>query len=140
MREIAASKPVKIFTFDGKSVPEDQHDDGPAVVTLRGFVLGRISNPAAAGDRKGMEAVIFLTELATKIKACPEDGPMLIEDEDWSAINRATVSPEGGYNLAIAWCLVPHMKAVTEAKVVKVEKAEEKPAEEEPKKDGQDAG
>lgn len=86
----------------------------PVVLTLRDVLVGLSTVPAYVGERKGMDAAVFLLETRQALKAWPEGpGPKLLENDQHAGFLRVLKEHDFG---AGGDALVPYLLAVRDAK------------------------
>jgi hypothetical protein len=110
MKYITIPKPIELFSIQGDRI-QDEHGV-PQNMTFDQFVLGRLVDPAFGSD---MAAVCSVVEIKTQSKAA--NGVLALENADWERLAEAT--RHGKYHPLVAHCLLPFMKAITEASSTK---------------------
>jgi hypothetical protein len=125
MKVITVPEPVALSHLDGSPTLANGQQ---IVIDFKSFLLGRASEQAFTGEKKGMDAALFV--FAFKQHLDGQDFELgagttvWIEDEEYKALKRscdqAQLLPE------VMCALLPHFQAVKDAKDETPKKAEEK--------------
>lgn len=108
MRYIQMQPDVMLHNIEGNALQDEKGDH--VTISLKRFILGRLTDPSFAADMASVLSALQIREAVERA-----DNVIEIETEDWKRLAAATKTPQGGYNAAFAHCLVPFMKAITEA-------------------------
>lgn len=86
-------------------------DPRHASMTFHTFLLGRLRQPVFGASATAAAAQLEVLEASNRAE-------IVISDAAWQILARATSEPQGGYQVEIAHCLVPFMRAILEAEVI----------------------
>lgn len=111
MKYINTPADAALVQITGEPVLNEQGQ--PVLCKFSTFALGRLTDQAFAAS--GMDGVLQVMKLREVLKDAQPGDVLAIEDADYKPLVQATRNPSAGYNMAIAHCLVPFMRAICEA-------------------------
>lgn len=111
MRRIPLCETPLVDTDDN---PVVMPDGSPAKLGTLDFIASRLADQAFASS---MDRVMLAVDIKLALAAAREKklDALLLDDASYEVLVIATKTPGTPYNPAIAMCLMPHMKAITEA-------------------------
>jgi len=121
MRFLTIPAPVPLVDLFG-TVLIEQTTGKPATMSLKNFLLGRLTDPKFIAGKKGLEGSIIVLEAKQRIDKFSDEAGAIgeLEDEEWRRLKDAAVEPDSDYNQGewprIRHCVVPLIQAIVEAK------------------------
>ncbi len=106
MKYITIPSSIDLYNVQGDRIHDERGT--PQYMTFEHFIYGRLVDPAFGCD---MAAVCSVVEVKTQMKGA--NGVLALENVDWERLAEAT--RHGKYHPLVAHCLLPFMKAITEA-------------------------
>jgi len=110
MKYIMVPGDIKLTSWSGDEMKDS--DGNQASITFKDFIIGRLMDPKFSKD---MSTILRAVEI--KGKGSKMGKILALEDVDFELLADTTrhPSPNYSYNPAISHCLVPYLKAITEA-------------------------
>lgn len=111
MKYIIIPTPVPMEQIDGTPI---QGKSGQIKLSFKEFVEGRLCDPKMAVTA---DTMFIAFEVRTKVRAT-DIGHIALEDAHYAQLLDVTntPSPQAQYNPQVAHCLLPHIKAIRDAK------------------------
>ena len=127
MKYIKNLEPILLTNFHGENFKDE--DGEPAKMTHKSFILQKLADPKFGRD---MDAITSAFQLKKAVNdAGDEAAYFAVETKDWEVLSSVIKSPsaQNHYNPILSHCLIPFMKAITDAEdsvVVDLVEEEEK--------------
>ena len=115
MKTITIPSDVALSTLNGHALIDETGNQ--IFLKFTRFVLERLIDPKFCAGITPMEAAEMSLSIKQTVLEWGEAGTEAkLEDAHWKQLREATREPSQGYNMNIAHCMVPFMKAIVEAK------------------------
>lgn len=113
MKYIKNLKPILLTNFHGENFKDEKGE--PAKMTLKMFILEKLADPKFGRDMEAITSAFQLKKALTDAGDNP--GYFAVETKDWEVLSSVVKTPsaQNHYNPVLSHCLIPFMKAVTEA-------------------------
>ena len=110
MKYIIVPEDIKLTSWAGEVMKDESGQQ--ATIRFKDFIIGRLMDPKFAKD---MSTILRAVEIKAKTNGMGK--VLALEDVDFELLADVTrnPSPQYSYNPTISHCLVPYLKAITEA-------------------------